>query len=250
MDGRWDHPVKADVRKRVFDIAQPRQGILTLPGRDCRDVRLALDRGLIGPATRVQLVERDPAEAPYIEAFLEAWQFPQRPAFHQGRLCDLEPRFSFDLLYLDYLGNPEPRDWLWMGEILPPRILPDSRLALTVANATRNNGYQSGLERVPARRRPDLIRQNHDRLLGTDIPERFHPRVSRLLILMEEYVLRGRKVGGVDIRFYRWDRDAMTMFLLMFDVGGFGGEEDGEVMQIIRNHLRWAMSRRSMPVQG
>lgn len=121
---------KQKAREAAFDCT-PRQSILLMPGYDCEDLKLAINKGIVKDNTTIFLIERERTVCDQIRKWIDKeWSLPLPPLVYHTNLCDY-PMVPIDFAYIDLFGNLSQKDWKWIQSQLVPNLMPGSQLCFT-----------------------------------------------------------------------------------------------------------------------
>lgn len=134
---------------------------LLLPAATALDLKTGIEAGTITKRTALTLCERDPQLFSILrfnaEKMLDGYR---KPNLVCDRFSNLKLKTKVDLAWLDLLGNLTPADCRWVREELTGKLLPNARVAFTMAVFYRHNPViGQAVEVVKANRRSLLIRK-------------------------------------------------------------------------------------------
>lgn len=128
-------PNKDKARHFVLPEKQIHNGIF-LSGSECRDISLAIEKGLCLFAKNIFLIECDKNVYPLM--IKNAPKLPFIKCNH-SRLENFELNCKIDYANLDFLGTINSSLSAWMSNVLSPKISTGATISITHTNAIRGN---------------------------------------------------------------------------------------------------------------
>ena len=175
LSKNWlEREAKKIQRDKFFEGLNSCKSYLTLCGRQCVDIQEALRKGILTHQDRITAVERENEDYAEIHKwFRENWPGGVPGPIHSDlhRLSALTTLTSYDLVFLDYLGNLTFEGADWIRNHLAPCLLPGARLGMTISSSQRGSVFYPALEKHLRRWYPDLCSITGRELLRGNFPQ-------------------------------------------------------------------------------
>lgn len=195
---------------------KPSKGMLLFAGKDCLEIRLFQKQGIIGPDTKVLIVERNPEWARLIEeqcAILwRSWGYSRNFFIWEDEYSSLPyvPFSTLDLVHLDYFGNMSYEDVITTRSLILPKLMKkQGRFFMTFCVPTRGNVFMRTMSSALEQMLPDDFYRDYNALQGYEKNE------ARMLMtyitMLEKFIFGSKAEIGVTACYY--------------DISEQGGEE-------------------------